>query len=352
MNRFAFRPPGAHRLFGALLLFVLAAGPALAAGSISGKLTAPSGYPLDLEGARVNATDDKFRAFRATVEADGSYTIPDLEPGKYSLIAVARGLETVIVRDLMVVDGQDLKRDFAMEEAKPFPIVKSATPIPLTSDYYSADFANAPEILVNEAWQIRSGALDGWTGPSEVAAKFKLKYSDQALHLAADINFRTPGVNNAERDGNQFWNGNSIEFFWQNDPLNLSRTEYDLDHNWQVAVILADPIDWILYQRGQDSRPTLKATDNVVRKVREDKTGELVRVDMPFAIFLQTGSNGGPIKAPAIDSLGALDIVINAADPDAEPSSAGLKAGLGWGGFNDNWNNPTMLRPIRFVAPP
>jgi hypothetical protein len=351
VNISLFRPPVVRGLIGTALLAFALAGPALAAGSISGKLTAPSGYPLDLQGARVNATDDRFRAFRSEVEADGSYEITDLEPGKYSLVVVAKGLEPVIVRDLEVADGQNVQRDFALEEARPFPIVYSPTPIPLTADYNSAEFANAPEIRVDEAWQIRSGALDGWEGPSEVAAKFKLKYSDQALHLAADINFKTPGVNNADRSGNQFWNGNSIEFFWQNDPLDLKRTEYDLDHNWQIVVTLADPVDWILYQRGEDSRPSLKAPDHVLRKVRADNSGELVRWDMPFAIFKKTQSNTGAISAPPLDSLGALDIVINAADPNADPSEAGLKAGLSWSGFGDNWNNPSVLRPIRFAAP-
>jgi hypothetical protein len=347
-----FRPAALRSQLGIALLILVAAGQALAAGSISGKLTAPSGYPLILEGARVNATDDKFHAFRTDVEADGSYQITDLEPGKYSLVVVAKGLQTVIVRDLEVKDGEEVKKDFALETAKPFAIVYSPTPIPLTSDYNSAEFKDAPEMLVNEAWQIRSGGLDAWTGPSEVSAKFKMKYSDQALHLAADINFRTPGVNNADRAGNQFWDGNSIEFFWQNDPLDLNRTEYDLDHNWQVVVTLADPIDWILYQRGEDSRPSLKATDYVLRKVKADNTGELVRWDLPFAIFKQNRTNKGPISAPPLDSLGALDIVINAADPDADPADARQKAGLGWGGFGDNWNNPSVLVPIKFVAAP
>jgi hypothetical protein len=347
-----FRPAALCWQIGTALLVLATAGPALAAGSIAGTLTAPSAFTASLEGARVNATNASFHAFRTDVGADGAYEIADLEPGKYSLVVVAKGLETVIVRDVEVVDGQTVRKDFTLEEARPFPIVYSSTPIPLTSDYNSADFQNAPEIRVDEAWQIRSGALDGWAGPTEVAAKFKLKYSDQALHLAADISFQTPGVNNADRAGNQFWDGNSIEFFWQNDALDLNRTEYDLDHNWQAVVTLADPIDWILYQRGQDSRPTLKATDHVLRKVKPDNTGELLRWDMPFSIFLRTGSNTGAISAPPIDSLGALDIVINAADPTMDASEARQKAGLSWSGFGDNWNNPSVLRPIRFVAPP
>jgi len=196
---------------------------------------------------------------------------------------------------------------------------------------------------------LRTGP-DSWEGPSQVSAKFKLKYSDTALHLAADVNFKTPGVNSADRAGNQLWDGNAIEFFWQNDPLDLNRSEYNLDHNWQLDVTLADPVEWILYQRGQDSKPAGSAASNILRKVRSDKTGELVRWDMPFAVFPQTETNKGAISAPKLDSIGAMDIVINAADSDADPADAKLKEGLSWSGFDDNWSNPSGLRPVAFVA--
>jgi len=337
---------------GTTLLIAMLAGPALAAGTISGKLTAPSGYSLGLDTARVNATDDKFHAFRVNPDADGSYTIDNLDPGKYSVVVVAQGLETAIAKDLDVKDGQTVTQDFTLDNAKPFPIIHSPTPIPLTEDYYSPSFQDAPEINVNEAWQVRSGDPTQWPGPGEVSAKFKLKYSDQALHLAADINFKTPGVNNADRAGNQFWDGNSIEFFWQNDPLDLSRTEYDLDHNWQLDIILADQADWIMYQRGMDTRPPLALAPYLLRKVKADNSGELDRLDMPFAVFLQTGAQKGPISAPKLDSLGALDITINAADTEADRADARLKYGLDWGGFSDIWTNPSQLRPIKFVAQP
>jgi hypothetical protein len=352
VKRWSLHPTPPGWVVGAALLIGVGAGQALATGTIAGKLTAPSGHPVSLEGSRVNATDDKFHAFRVDVGADGAYEIPDLDPGKYSLVVVSKGLETVIVRDLDLKDGQTIRKDFALEAAKPFPIVHSAQPIPLTEGYNSPSFQDAPEILVNEAWQVRSGSPTEWPGPSEVSAKFRLKYSDQALHLAGDISFKTPGVNNADRSGNQFWDGNSIEFFWQNDPLDLNRSEYNLDHNWQLDITLADPVDWIMYQRGQDTRPPLPAGPHLVRQVKADKSGELLRWDMPFAIFLQTGANSGPISAPKLDSLGALDITINAADTEADPTEARLKYGLSWSGFSDIWTNPSMLRPIKFVAQP
>jgi len=342
-------------LIGTTLLIGMVTGPARATGTISGKLTAPAGYALTLDTSRVNATDDKFHAFRVNPDANGNYTIDSLDPGKYSLVVVAQGLETAIVQNLDLKDGQTITQNVTLQDAKPFSIVHSPAPIPLTDDYNSASFADAPEMDVNQAWQVRSGDPTQWPGPSEVSAKFKLKYSDQALHLAADISFKTPGVNNADRTlmpGSQLWDGNSIEFFFQNDPLDLTRTEYDLDHNWQLDTALADPVKWVMYQRGQDTWPPVTVDSNLLRKVKADNSGELDRLDMPFAIFLQTGANKGPIAAPKLDSFGALDITINAADSTADKDTAKLNFGLDWAGMSDIWENPSQLRPIQFVAQP
>jgi hypothetical protein len=342
-------------LIGMTLLMGALAGPALASGTISGKITAPAGYALTLDTARVNATDSMFHAFRVNPDTDGSYTIDSLDPGKYTLVVVAQGLDTMVVNDLNVQDGQTITQNITLQNAKPFSIVYSPKPIPLTDDYNSASFQDAPEMDVNQAWQVRSGDPTQWPGPSEVSAKFKLKYSDQGLHLAADINFKTPGVNNADRTlmpGSQLWDGNSIEFFFQNDPLDLNRTQYDLDHNWQLDTALADPVKWVMYQRGQDTWPPQTVDSNLIRKVKADNSGELDRLDMPWAIFLQTGNNKGPISAPKLGSLGALDITINAADSTADRADARLKFGLDWGGYDSIWQNPSQLRPIQFVAQP
>jgi carboxypeptidase family protein len=352
----AVRPIAPGWLIGTTLLIGMMAGPALATGTISGKLTAPSGYPLGLDSSsHVNATDAQFHAFRVSPDATGAYEIDNLDPGTYSLVVVASGLETATVQNLVLKDGQTITQNVTLVDAKPFPIIHSPAPIPLTDDYNSASFQDAPEMDVNQAWQIRSGPLDSWPGPSEVSAKFKLKYSDQALHLAADINFKTPGVNNADRTlmpGSQLWDGNAIEFFFQNDPLDLNRTEYDLDHNWQLDIALADPVKWVMYQRGQDTWPPVTVDSNLLRKVKADNSGELDRLDMPFAVFLQTGANKGAISAPKLGSLGALDITINAADSTADKDSARLKFGLDWAGMSGIWQDPSQLRPIQFVAQP
>ena len=76
----------------ALLLFALA-GPALATGTITGTLKAPTGWSL--VGTWVTASDANYHLFRTMdVAADGAYKIDSVDPGTYTLSVAARGLET------------------------------------------------------------------------------------------------------------------------------------------------------------------------------------------------------------------------------------------------------------------
>jgi len=218
MQRVSLRPIAPGWTIGAILLLGAVAGPALATGSISGKVTVPatrSADPLDSSGsevsgsaARVNATNDKFQDFRTTVGADGTYKLDGLDPGTYTVVVVGEGAQTIMKPGVTVTDGKDTPMDVTLVEAQPFSIVKAAggNPIPLTDDYNSASFADAPEIDLNQAWQLQnqlnaSIPLTVWGGPQEMSAKFKFKYSTAAIHLATDINFKTPGVNNWPDNG-------------------------------------------------------------------------------------------------------------------------------------------------------
>src|SRR5262249_23448881 len=171
-----------------------------------------------------------------------------LAAGTYTVVVVGGGMETVVQNSVAVKDGQDLKLDFTLQEAQPFKVVRSAggKAIPLTDDYYSASFADAPEIQLDEAWRNTpdlpgSGTLLNWK-PTDLSGKVRVKYSDVALHLAADLNFKTPGVNNwPDNGGREIWDGNHIDFDFQNDRYDPKRTSYDKDHDWQVLVKLADP---------------------------------------------------------------------------------------------------------------
>jgi hypothetical protein len=354
MERFAPSPVALRRLFGSLILCGILAGPAMGHGTISGTLTGPD--DRSLAGARVNATDSRNRLIRVEVGADGAYTIGELEPGAYSLVVVGKGLETAIVRDLVVKEGETLTKDITLVEAKPFPVLRAAQPIPLTDDYNSTSFADAPEIRLDEAWQLRfgwgSGGPDNWGGPAEVSGKFRVKYSDVAIHLAADLTFKRPGVNNRL---SQMWDGNAIAFDFQDDPYDPKRAESNLDHNWETIVALADPVDWRLFQLGfppENQNPLPEAAkDFVLRKVKPNKDGELLRVDFPWSLFQRNASKAGAAPVPKEGTLGAMEILLFAADPNQSPEDAVLKSALGWSGYESTWKEPNTLHPIRFGAP-
>jgi hypothetical protein len=331
------------------------ASPAFAAGTISGKLTGPATRPI--EGARINATDAQFRNFRAVAKADGTYSLPDLEAGTYTVVVVGIGMDPVVTRDVVVQDGQTVTVNATLQEAAPLTIVKAARPIPLTDDYNSASFADAPEILVNQSWQNTpdlpgTGTLTNWK-PEEVSAKFRIKYSDAAIHVAGDLNMKALGINNwPDMGGREIWDGNHIDFFFQNDPYTPTRAEYQLDHNWQLATRLTDTPAFKLFQLGvppeHQDPPEEDATKLVLRKPKADKTGELVRIDYPWTIFRQNGSSKQPIPVPAANAMAALDIAFGAADPDQSPEEAGIKTRLSWSGFFEGWRDPRLLRPVQF----
>jgi len=358
----------------AAVLLAACTGQALAAGSISGKLTVPTSRsvaPLDSDGnevsgsaVRVNAVNDKFQNFRASANADGTYKLEGLDPGKYTVVVVGNGMETIVQKDVVVTDNQDQKLNFTLTEAQPFKILKTpgGNPIPLTDDINSASFANAPDINLNEAWQIQTdlggtGTLLNWKA-NEVSGRFRMMYSNTALHLASDINFKTPGVNNwPDNGGAEIWDGNHIDFFFQNDAYDPKRTGYEGDHNWQVVVRLTDTPAFKVFLNGAppdgqdpDSLAENKEISKYVRRVvKPNKDGELDRIDFPWTLFHQNESGKGPITGPADNGFGALDLSVGAADPDQAPDEAHIKNRLSWSGFFEGWRHPNQLRPVQFT---
>jgi hypothetical protein len=340
-------------VIGSLLLLGAAAVPAGAAGKISGTLTVPAGRSV--EGAQINAEDARFHDFRSDVHADGTFTLDGLAPGDYTVVAIAKGLEPATASNVTVTDGQEVKRDFPLAEPKPYCIVKSPSAIPLKDDYNSTSFADAPEIHVDQPWQIvvglGSGNLTTWD-PTQVSGKFRLKYSAQALHLAADLTFKVPGAHNWPLAGDDIYDGNSIDLTLQNDPYNPKRDVYDLDHNWHIIVGLGESPVWKLLQAGYppDDENNLgqSAAAYVLRQVKPTHDGELVRIDFPWSRFRQNNSKSGPIPVPKDNDLGAIDLSINGSDPDRPREKAALKNRLSWSGFFLNFRDPRVLRPAQF----
>jgi hypothetical protein len=343
-------PTAARWTVGSTFIVLALAGQALAAGTISGKVT----FPDDkfVEGATVIASSAKFETYRAAVGDDGTYMIEEVAPGTYTISAIAGGLTTPDIKDVAVADGKTVTQDFTMKTADPFPIVKSPKPIPLDSDIDSADFADAPEILVNAGKNL--GVGDGLTwaangGPSVVSGRFKVKYSDVAIHLAADVTFKPPLVNNQKDDA--LWNGNALEFDIQDDPYDVTRTDKSADHDWQVVVGLGPTADWWLHG-SVNARPGEAVAGHIKRVPKEEKDGvggEKFRLDIPWSILLQGDATGKPIKAPADNALGAMDVVLDVVDPTADRAEAVRAYQVQWSGFGNSHWNASSLVPVIFT---
>jgi hypothetical protein len=349
MNRLSHRPIAARWPIGIAFLLCTLAGQARGSPLIFGHVTAPAGKSMD--GAVVVATSDKYEVYRINVGGDGNYYNYTAGPGTYTLAVVARDLETPPATGLVRTNSQIIQHDFELEEAKPFCIVKSPNPIPLTDGIDSASFMDALEIKINSGENVVIPAdSSGWGGPATVSGRFRLKYSAQAIHLAADVIFEAPRVNN-QMNGS-LYDGNALELDFQNDPYAADRAAYDPNHDWHLIVGLGDTPDWWLAKQIQ-SRPLVNGQEEPLAshfmiQEKATKDGETFRLDIPWAILLQGDANGMPIKAPKDNDLGAMDIVLDAADPIADRASATRKFQLTWSGFSDTYTNPSSFRPVQF----
>jgi len=338
--------------------------------AISGKVTAalPSGAAIDADAAAfVVATNDKNEVFEAPVNSDGTYTLSPVNNGTYKIVAVARSQGAAQVSNVVVSDANPtITQNFDLKAATPLPIVKAAgnNPIPLTDGIDSASFQDAPEIDLTSGENVEtptpttdpttvSGAH--WTGPNDVSGRFKIKYSSLGLHVAGDVTYKTPRVN--DQTGGSIWNANALEVDFQSDPYDITRTAYDPDHNWQFAVSLGPTPDWWLFG-GVGAHPAIGGKDEAVTShlAIQDKTpntGETFRVDIPWSILLD--SSGNPISEPADNALGALDLALDAADPSqpAGTSSAASPVArtiqLALSGYNNSWTFPASFVPVQFV---
>src|SRR2546428_2821724 len=106
------RPIAARWPAGSTLLLLALAGPAMAAATISGTVTAPNGYTLIQ--ATVTASDANNHLYRVPVEDTGAYKLDGVAPGTYTLTVQAKGTETPPVPNVVLTEGQTLKQDFTL----------------------------------------------------------------------------------------------------------------------------------------------------------------------------------------------------------------------------------------------
>jgi hypothetical protein len=347
------RPIAAGWQIGSALLLFAMAGQAFGSATISG--TVKPAANGDVSNAFVVATSDTFKVYRATVDPTAGTYSQDVDPGTYTIVVLATDQTAPPITNKVLKDGDMVTQDFTLATATPFPIVKSPNPIPLTDGIDSASFQDAPDILINGGQNVVVGDPNGtppWT-PNVVSGRFRMKYSTQALHIAADVNYMTPRANTFEQsDPTMLWNGNALEFDFQNDPYDATRTAYDNDHDWQLVVSLGDTPNWFLHG-GLQAAPMVngKAEPLAPHFAIQDKPaatpGETFRLDVPWSIFLD--SNGKPISPPADNSMAAMDLALDASDPTASKDTAVRLFQATWSGFEPGHANPSVLRPIQFV---
>jgi hypothetical protein len=352
MKGLCLRPIAAAWPVGSALLLLALAGPTMAAATISGTVKAPTGYTLVQ--ATVTASDANNHIFRKEVADDGTYKLDGVAPGTYTLTVQAKGTETSPVQNLVLTDGQTLKQDFTLTAAKPFCFVKSPNPIPRTDDINSASFADAPDIHVDSAANLIEPVLDlpmlnMWGGPATAGGRFRMKYSSAGIHLAADLTYKVSGVNLAAPDKQYL--GNAIELDFQNDPYDPTRENFDPDHNWQVIVGLGQTPQWWLYQNDAGKAPAINGkaepvSSHLLVKDQPNKDGQLVRIDIPWAIFLKGDQT--LITPPKDNDLGAAELAVDQSSPESTKDAPKSLYQLTWSGLDTGSGQPNALKPIQF----
>src|SRR6187549_129452 len=83
-------------------------------GSVAGTVTDTS--EAAVPGATVTATNKETGAMKVVVSgADGTYRVPDLDPGRYSIAIELQGFQKVVVDDLIVLLGRTLTADAKLQ---------------------------------------------------------------------------------------------------------------------------------------------------------------------------------------------------------------------------------------------
>jgi hypothetical protein len=346
-------PTAVRSSVGSVVLVLALAGQALAQGSITGTVK----FPDDefREGSLVAATSANYDVYRTEVADDGTYAIEEAVPGTYTIAVIAPGLTAPDVKDVAVKEGETATQDFTLTVMEPVCIVKSPNRIPLTEGIDSAAFADAPEILLNSGKNLGIGPAEDWTrlgGPKAVSGRFKLKYSDYGFHLAGDLTFKTPLVNN--QDAQNAWNGNALEFAFSNLPFDPDLSGANTENHWKLQVGLGQQENW-----WEDSAskidPPEPISQNMLRQHKEivdGVGGETFRLDIPWSIFHVGDASGEPLTVPEDNSLAALDIILGAANPEADRTEATRLWQLQWSGFgNSHWNSNRLV-PVKFCPQP
>jgi hypothetical protein len=334
------------------LLAFAASGIAFAQTQITGTV---SGTGANLQGTVVTATDANNKVFRGTVDASGKFTIP-VEPGTFTVTVNSPGQGQQVFQNVAVTEGQSVTQDVTLAAAKPFCIVKAAAPIPLTEGIDSDAFKSAQEIQINSGANIVEGfdQVANFRGPSTVGGRVKMMYDDQALYIAADLTFAKPNTNFGS--DTELFKGNSLEILFQNDPFNATRTALDPAHNFRVVVGLGETpklrVGNTLDQAPSVNGTAANITDLVAVTNRSDNAGNLVRLNIPWGLFMTGGDTPAAITPPKDNDMAAMDIIINNSTAEATADMPARQFSLSWSGLQGSTTNPGNLVPVQFCPTP
>lgn len=341
-------------LIASALLAFAATGTALAQTQVTGSITIPEGATR--EGIVVTATDANNRVFRGTIDETGQFTLP-VEPGTYTVNVVGPGFGRQVFENVQVAQDQSVTQDVTLAAAEPYCIVRADAPIPLSEGIDSPAFAEAQEIRIASGAHIVEGfdQVNNWRGAATAGGRFKMMYSEQGLHLAADITFARPNVNFGTDA--QLWQGNSLEILFQDDPYNPQRNQLDPMHNFRLVIGLGEQPRW-RFGNTLDQEPSLDGTtpatitEYISVQNRADGTGNLVRVNIPWSLFRTGGDSPAGITPPQDNALAAMNIIINNTSPEATAEAPGRQFSLSWSGLAGSATDPRALVPVRFCPEP
>lgn len=336
----------ARKIVATLGALTLVAGPALAHTAIQGHVKDAAGSPI--EGAWVYAYDRKNNIIYGLTDAAGFYNLTVLPGGPWSVTALAPGYAIVTgALDNAVADEHNHGPEFVLDPAPPFSIARAAAPIPLAAGIDAAEFADAPEIRVDQPYHVVIGLdrRDAWKGPEMVSGRFKVKWGDTALYFAGEVIWPMLGLN-SHTDA-EIWNGNGVEFYVQTAPFDRNRTAYHPDQNWHLTLGAGSTPAWRLFG-AVNAEPSAPLDQNFAWQARPAGNGILFRLNVPWSMLLN--SAGAGTTPPAAGSLGAIGIAINAADPASDPANTRRQLQLSWPMSDTNDTDPSYLQPAVFAG--
>lgn len=336
----------ARRILLPLLVALVSAGPALAHTALQGHVKAAAGNPV--AGAWVYAYDSQPRIIYGLTDEAGFYDLTVFPGGPWTVTALAPGFKngTGVLANA-VADTHNHGPEIQIEAAAPFRIAKATAPIPLSAGIDAPEFADAPEIRIDQPYHVVLGLdkPDAWKGPDAVSGRFKTKWDETGLYVAGEVIWAAPGLNS--HTGAEIWNGNGVDLFIQTAPHDRARTEYHADQNWHLGLGMGETPAWHLFG-AVNAAPTLPLAANFAWQARSGGNGAFFRLNVPWSMLLRAGGAG--TMPPAPDSLGALGIAINAADPAGDRANTERRLQLSWPMSDTNYTDPSYLQPAIFAA--